>query len=415
MITILFGAGASYPFYTTHLSTAYLTEQVKDKSNWRHVLRKYNENNVDGYECPDIDEAVRIITSPTNSKLNFEQLAEIVDKVYSVKYEISPEYNMLNRILYNIGITLNHTAEAQYIPFFFREIIANAIIDSEQKHRVNEYKHLQKLQIDFLRMISNCDEQVSIVSLNYDDCVPKSIDVLKCYDYCFDFIPRKDYYSNMLLNVQKFFESKKVAYFPHGHLRFIFNDREDVTYESNIFYAEEKRWDGIFNHGTCIVTNNSFCCDFNTFITTGQTKDNALNNMPYAVYYQRLATDFLLSNIIILIGYSFGDHHFNRLLKGFLSKNIRNKVLVVGLYPDTLTMKNEYRDKTEFIYKIYDTFRTEWRLFCTPNGELLPMNEAEVERINENGFGQIFDRVYLFKNGYEEFLVRKEEILEYFI
>ena len=167
--------------------------------------------------------------------------------------------------------------------------------------------------------MSHLDERVSIVSLNYDDCIPTFIDKIGCFQHCFDNLDDHTYYKNAL-NVKRFFAESKVMYFPHGHLRFIFNDRENVTYESDIHEAESMRWDGVFNNRTLVVTKNPFCYDFNTFITTGQTKDNALNNMPYAVYYQKLAVDFLTSNLVILVGYSLNDHHFNRLLKSFLHR-----------------------------------------------------------------------------------------------
>lgn len=52
--TILFGAGASYPFYKTHLSTNYITSQVKLESNWQNMLSNYRHINVEEYQEPDI-------------------------------------------------------------------------------------------------------------------------------------------------------------------------------------------------------------------------------------------------------------------------------------------------------------------------------------------------------------------------
>ena len=409
MVTILFGAGASFPFYKNHLSTQYLTQQVKLEDNWRKMLEIYNLYNVDGCDIPDIDSVISLLKYPVCDCLNFEQLAEIVDKISSLGYDNIPCNNVFNRIVAYLKIHYPHSSQCQYIPFMFREIIANAILASETHERVDDYDSLQKLQRDFLRNISDNNEKVSVVSLNYDDCIPSSIDQLGCFEYCFDY--NQGIYKNML-NIKNFFAKAKVVYFPHGHLRFIFNEKENVSYEANIHLAEKQRWKGIYNHGTLVVTKTPFCYDFNTFITTGMTKDNALNNMPYAIYYQRLAADFLSSELVILVGYSFSDPHFNRLLKSFLHKNETNKILFITKYSEQITLTDEYKDENNLITKINFVFGPEWGIFVTNTGEILPVNKDGVRKINEEGFSEIFKRVFLYKNGYEEFLKEQDKILD---
>ena len=405
--TILFGAGASYPFYKPHLSTKYITSRVKLESNWQDMLSNYRYVNVEGYLEPDIMPWINFLNGSGNEDLNFEQLAEIVDKISSVQYDSNPEHNMLNCIVCDLNANLQHRTQAQYIPFFFREIIANIIIEQEMEGRVDNYEELQRLQKQLLKRISENSDQASVISLNYDECVPVSIDEIHEYDNCFH-----DERGNgdMELDVRRFFEGNKVVYYPHGHLRFVFNDKENVIYVPDIREAEQKRWNGLFNQGSLVITQTPFCYDFNTFITTGQTKDNAFNNMPYAVYYQRMAIDFLTSDLIVLIGYSFGDPHFNRLLKSFHHINDINKVLVVDMYPEAVTMLHEYRDTNNLIAKINQTFTPGWGIRVTNNGEMRPMNQEEINHVNQDGFGEILPRVYFFKNGYEEFLNRQEEV-----
>ena len=405
--TILFGAGASYPFYETHLSTNYITSQVKQKNNWQDMLSNYRQINVEGYQEPDIMPWIDFLNGAGNEVLNFEQLAEIVDKISSVQYDCFPQNNMLNRIVYALNANFQHRMQAQYIPFFFREIIANIIIKQEMDGRADNYEGLQRLQQQMLMRISEESDQASVISLNYDECVPISIDAINKYDNCFR---QKKGYRDTELDVRGFFAAEKVVYYPHGHLRFVFNHKESAVYVPDIFEAERQRWNGLFNQGSLVITQTPFCYDFNTFITTGQTKDNAFNNMPYAVYYQRMAMDFLTSNLIVLIGYSFGDPHFNRLLKSFHHLNNTNKVLVVDMYPDEVTMLNEYRDSNNLIAKINQTFTPGWGIRVTNDGELQPMNQEEVNLVNQYGFGEILPRVYFFKNGYEEFLNRQEEV-----
>lgn len=409
MVTILFGAGASFPFYKNHLSTQYFTQQVKLEDNWRRMLEIYNKYNADEYDIPEIEFVISLLNSSVCSCLNFEQLAEIVDKISSLGYDAIPCNNVFNRIAAYLNIQYPHRSQSQYIPFIFREIIANAILYSEENERVDDYDYLQKLQQDFLRNISDYNEKASVVSLNYDDCIPTSIDQLGCFEYCFDY--NQGIYENML-DIKNFFAKTKVVYFPHGHLRFIFNDKENVSYEANIQMAEKQRWSGIHNHGTQVVTTTPFCYDFNTFITTGMTKDNALNNMPYAIYYQKLASDFLSSELVILVGYSFNDPHFNRLLKSFLHKNETNKVLIITKYQDPITLTDEYKDETNLIAKINFVFGSEWGVLVTSTGEILPTNKDAVKKINEEGFSEIFKNVFLYKNGYEEFLKEQDRILD---
>ena len=373
------------------------------------MLEIYNKYNADEYDIPEIEFVISLLNSSVCSCLNFEQLAEIVDKISSLGYDAIPCNNVFNRIAAYLNIQYPHRSQSQYIPFIFREIIANAILYSEENERVDDYDYLQKLQQDFLRNISDYNEKASVVSLNYDDCIPTSIDQLGCFEYCFDY--NHGVYQNML-DIKNFFAKTKVVYFPHGHLRFIFNDKENVSYEANIQMAEKQRWSGIHNHGTQVVTTTPFCYDFNTFITTGMTKDNALNNMPYAIYYQKLASDFLSSELVILVGYSFNDPHFNRLLKSFLHKNETNKVLIITKYQDPITLTDEYKDETNLIAKINFVFGSEWGVLVTSTGEILPTNKDAVKKINEEGFSEIFKNVFLYKNGYEEFLKEQDRILD---
>lgn len=409
--TILFGAGASYPFYKTHLSTDYITGEVKQKDNWLNMLSTYYVENEGEYQEPDIMPWISFLNGSSNEDLNFEQLAEIVDKISSTQFDCFPQGNMLNRICYALNAHLQHRTQAQYIPFFFREIIANAIIKQETTEgRADNYKELQRLQQQLLMLISARNNQVSVISLNYDECVPISIDAIHEYDHCFR--NKKEHNGIELLDVKSFFNEEKVVYFPHGHLRFVFTDKENVKYVPDIYEAEQQRWKGLFNRGSVVLTQTPFSYDFNTFITTGQTKDNAFNNMPYAVYYQRMAIDFLTSNLIVLIGYSFGDPHFNRLLKSFHHINDKNKVLVVDMYQQTVTMTNEYRDPNNLIAKINQTFTPGWGIRVTNDGERQPMNQEEVNNVNQGGFGEILPRVYFFKNGYEEFLNKQKDVFE---
>lgn len=144
--------------------------------------------------------------SSDNKSLNFEQLAEIIDKLSSLGFDSYPCNNLFNRLISSLHISYPHIAQSHYIPFFYREIIANAIIDSEDNQKADNYDVLQEQQQGFLEYISNRCEKVSVVSLNYDDSIPKSIDNLTEFKYCFDY--NQGAYDKML-DIAKFFMKRK--------------------------------------------------------------------------------------------------------------------------------------------------------------------------------------------------------------
>lgn len=43
MQTIIFGAGASVPYFNPRLSTSYLTSKVSDFNEWDRVMKKYRQ------------------------------------------------------------------------------------------------------------------------------------------------------------------------------------------------------------------------------------------------------------------------------------------------------------------------------------------------------------------------------------
>lgn len=413
MNTILFGAGASIPFFDPPLTTAYITDQILDIANWQEVFKKLTKANYNGYNLIGISEVKPVLCRLSSLKkrrfkLNFEDIAEVLDKLSSYGFK-APQHNLLNTILSFFKPTITISAQWQHIPFLLREIIANTIIDMHKNHCISNYDKMISLQNDFIGHIQREDNCISLVSLNYDDIVPTSVDMLN--DISCHFTDNTKRHKNTI-NIKDFFKSKTVAYFPHGNLRFVFTDELNVSYSKDIDQAEKERWDGLFNRGTTNVVNSSFSYDFNTFITTGKTKDNAFNNMPYSIYYQRLATDFLNSSKIFIIGYSFGDIHLNRLLRSFLYTNNENKVYVIDKYDSMVTMIDEYTDNSNIITKIHDTFKPDWYIiFNNKLSQKSPHNQLEVNKINQEGYGEIFDRIIFYKKGYDQFLNEFHEVL----
>ena len=411
MKTFLFAAGASVPYFENpSLSTSYLTEKVKDINEWQRVIGKYKSITGQNVVIAQPQFIVKVINMILNfvPDATFEQIGEVLDKISSYSMDSIPSNRMMNlvqRVLLEI-MNIPHKWPCigmQEIPFLFREIIAESILELENNHKTRDYTQLLENQKAFIAYAAK-DEEASIISTNYDNCVPNSLDGLG-FDTCFKPI---DHRYLMQIDIHRFMNAPRVVYYPHGHLRFHFTDNDNVTYWRDSIMANNERWYGLASFAigsTLTVTPGKYAYNFNTFITTGQTKDDSFNHLPYAIYYQRMACDIANSNTVYIIGYSFGDDHFNRLMKSFLKLKDTNKVVIVDYYHDAIGMVDEYMDQNNIISKICQVFGTEWSIiYDNTRHTKLPFNQPEVDRLNKDGFGEIFKNVYFYKKGYKDFL-----------
>ena len=418
--TIIFGAGASVPFFNPRLSTKYLTDKVKDWKEWERVIAKYRQYNKDSVIATPsqvISVIDRILCYKPDA--HFEQIAEIIDKISSFGFDSSPHANMMNlqlKVFLDLGFSINNATgifgpEWRDVPFLLREIIAEAILELEINYKASNYDELLNLQRDFIGTVSSLSDTISVLSFNYDDCVLDSLFGLG-FEKGFEL---KDQYYLRQLNPGIFLKAKKVAYFPHGHVKFQFTDNENVTFWGDSIEANKQRWEGINDTmlgSTLSVLNAKYAYNFNTFITTGQTKDDSLNHMPYSVYYQRLASDLAMSNIVYLVGYSFGDDHINRLLQSFLKTEPNNKVYVVDYYEQPITLTNEYETDSNILNRIHIVLGTTWQLRVDSNGQKIPFDQSAVNLINSKGYGKVFDQVVFYKKGYDAFLHEFKEVIQ---
>lgn len=418
MQTIIFGAGASVPFFSPRLSTAYLTDKVSDINEWGLVMKKYRQYEKN-YELAAPVDVVGVINAIKKilPDANFEQIAEVVDKISSMGFDkmLNNMMNLQMCVMASRGYLDNNASrplgpEWRDVPFLFREIIAEAILDLEKNHKAANYQELEDLQREFIRMVSEKSENTSVLSFNYDDCVINSLDGLG-FEKGFSLT---DQYYLRQIDPGKFMKANKVVYFPHGHLKFQFTDNDNVTFWGDSEQANQERWKGVSGvqmGSTLTLLNGKYAYNFNTFITTGQTKDDSLNHLPYSAYYQRLACDLAHSNVIYIVGYSFGDDHVNRLLQTFLKIDARNKVFVIDFYEGEITLTNEYETQSNIINKIHQVLGTEWQLRIDSSGVKKPFDQAKVDAINAKGYGELFDQVVFYKNGYDAFLHEFETVI----
>lgn len=420
MVTLLFGAGASVPFFDPVLNTTYLTERVCSKSEWDRVIKKYKGKKgeyasiVSSCEVMRATQAMRLF----KPQVTFEEIAEVLDKISSYGFDSWPTSNTMNLLIHTVHSSMVKRVGNPFgpkwgdVPFLLREIIAEAILDLENKHKKGEYQTLCVAQKGLIETLCRKDSHVSIVSLNYDDCL---FDSLKGLDFEHGF-RQSGGSPQCQLDIGRFMHAPKVIYFPHGQLRFQFIDNGQVTYWDDSNKANEERWKKleIGTLGSSItLLPGKFAYHYNTFIVTGQTKDDALNAIPYSVYYQRLAIDLYKSDTIFIIGYSFGDNHINRLLMSFLKTDVRHTVMVVDYYGEPVSMTKEYADQSNILSKLHNWFSTAWDLSASDGGKVAYMYGDEVNCINETGYGWIFKQVMFYKRGYASFLKEYGEVMKY--
>ena len=216
------------------------------------------------------------------------------------------------------------------------------------------------------------------------------------------------------MDMSKFMSAARTVCFPHGHLKFQLTDDDNVSFWHNSTAANQTRWDsinGMMLGSSMTVFPDTFAYNFNTFLTTGQTKDAALNHLPYAAYYQKLAADLCQSDTVCIIGYSFGDAHVNRLLRSFLKINPNNTAFIIDYYPNPITMVDEYVTENHLLNKVHLVLGTDWQIRVSPSGQKRPIDEEAVRAINNNGYGEIFSQVVFYKKGYAAFLDEYKDVL----
>lgn len=347
-------------------------------------------------------------THPNNT---FETYAEIVDKVASLGYDNVPEHNMLNTLLVVLfgWYSVKVGPEWRDVPFLYREIIIQSILELEREQKIADYDIYISYLHDFIEWVAATDKKTSLVSLNYDNVLFESIKGLG-FNHCFDYVPQA---GNMdFFDYELFHRSEKVVYFPHGHSRFKRTNYDTIQYFENPRKAEESRWAGLRDNtpysSLTLNNNNAFAYDFNSFITTGQTKDSSLNMAPYDAYYQRLSRDILDSEFVYVVGYSFGDEHINRLLHSYLYTNPLGRILIVDKTDGIINLANDIIKNKGIVRKLYDTFKPV--VFFPKIADISSYESQGIWEINNYGYGQLVSRISFYRKGVLEFLKEYKDL-----
>ena len=400
MKLLLFGAGASIPFYPS-LTTDYITKEIKTQEYWKHIIELYNETNNSKIDYTQIITLLETIIT-TNPQPNFEEVCGFIDSITNILIDAEGNtYDKYDRIADTLlkckilELKLESISNIKYIPYLFRCLIVHIFLN------IPKTKYYDKLIIQQKRFINyfiRKTNKASIVSLNYDDILKDTIGNI--YYNGFD----KNQPSHMPFSCENFFHSKKTISYLHGCIRF-FYALPDIQYSygniPSIKYRLNKlRLQKNLNnqHFSSNIENHSY----NVFITTGIEKNTSMDYSPYNAYYTKFASDICKSSMIIIIGYSFKDQHVNRILSPFLNMNKGNKIILVD-YKQANVSPHDLMNKGNILYDIYKVF------LC----KLEIDNNHEYDNINNNGYGFITNQILYYKNGYENFLNEYKQVINY--
>jgi hypothetical protein len=410
--TILFGAGASREFYRPEFTTDSLTAAIKDVGRWNRVLQRHTDlsNGANTFEPTEVLTALQEIQRLRPYAV-FEDIIALLDRVSSFEhtgFPTPPGRFLLHDMLhfYKVKQRFLHSNWLD-VPFLGRQLLAEAVLTHE---RQPDYDARCKTQRGFLAYLMS-HGPINITSLNYDESLDHStvgLDIETGFrDECFD--------------VRPYLFARHVIAYPHGHVRFI-PTQEALLLASDGTAAAERRWQGLkpsSRPSTKTWDETRFDKTFDTFLVTGLLKDFALNQNPYAAYYQRFATDLCTTDLLVIAGYSFGDEHFNRFIVNYADQDPDHRQLLIIEYdPDPIDMKAVWRpgQKVFEILRRIKAGKKRSLPFTLPNDSVdfekaTYAHNPGVEEINARGYGTLYPGIAYDKRGYQRFLEDYDAVL----
>ena len=400
MKLLLFGAGASIPFFEKPLTTAYITNEILKKDRWEMILNEHwKTQNEPISTSHQIIKLIKTIKSNFYNA-NFEDIGEVLDKIallnWPYDYEKKVVYKETIHSLIKCKILKNNIKRNFYsykIPFLFRCVLLSIFLEAENNHSAC-YHNIIKKQKEFIDYYTQYDSKSSIVSLNYDDNLYQSVKGL----FNTGFIKDEVYKNRNAFSVNEYFKSNKTICFLHGNIRFW-----GYKFMNNTIEPLSNRIQNMYKIGDEYTPYNLNVPSFNTSLITGRDKEVIFNEQPYSAYYAKLASDILESEEIIIVGYSFNDEHLNRFLKNYWSKNKFKRIIIVDKI-EGLIDSNHPENFNGVIDKIEQVFST----------SLNYDNKEEIDKVNTEGYGYLFPKILFYKNGYESFLNECDNVISCF-
>ena len=400
-ITIILGAGASCEFVKdSKLTSAFIMQKLLNADAWHNLFANhYNGSQV----IPDIENIMKLINENRKESDNFEDLIEIIDKVCTL---LNPHKFSDALLIRSVNYITDQLLENSFdrddlvnLPLYIRELIAEIIKEyNNALGKESESQKLIDLQREFIRHLLDKCNNVSVHSLNYDDCILTSLEPL---GFCSGF-DDSGYFQK-----SEYQSSNKVISYLHGTPHFVpkfkyfSGNSAIVRYYKNSEEASKERWRLSAKH-LGLYTDGIVHPDYNYCITTGHSKDIHFYNQPYATYYTRLAEDLDNADLIFIIGYSFGDEHINQLLSSIRGHEQPKSVVIVDF--DNPDEKNYEKKAQEKIARIIITLEKQYAEIATN----IPFQNI-LSQLLDRKFAKIgCNDIYYYNHGYASFL--KEDI-----
>lgn len=399
-VVVILGAGASISNFDPPLTTLSLTEAVRDSSRWSDLLDRYHKiaqsaNTIDRQAVTDLISRL----TDLGAKYNFEDYAEIIDKMASYTYGSNSDEKILHTAIRFLnpkpGFHALHTWTA--VPFLLRQLIAERIQEKHECEVAKDYQEQALALGSFMAYLFSIVD-LSVVSFNYDDVLneaSRSANVIL-----------EDGFKSSYFDAADYINGQSIVAFPHGHARFVL-DGNGLRQYPTMHEANQKRLDNLYcatRDGTEYLISGPNSYSFNTFLTSGRDKDNSFNMNPYAAYYQRLASDLLRARVVIVIGFSFRDAHICRLLINFTKVRSDNILFVIDYKQEQIDISVELTKPESLIARLLNAAG----VHSVPMSSIFPTRsyvlQDGVDDLNANGVGEIYPQIKMCKFGLAPFL-----------
>ena len=320
-LTVLIGAGATIEIGGP--TTSDITKKVRRKKQGFFNERK----------SYFIDRVAKVLDSHYKEPVNFEEIYHTLELISS--YEKGW-----------IGASKEHTPymtpflKPRFNRFFDHVMLSNAkrdLIDTVASIVYNYDSQYSPEKFSWHHRFWNTimdNYKLDIATLNYDTCIEKSLsnleDGFEKTQYNFKrFSPKKLSRSN-----------KSKIYHLHGCINYGFEraknpneysleDDFNDLYKFNSFKDASMTWSGRSGN----TSQSSEEASIGPIIT-GLKKTDKIINFPYSSYFNALHNAIICNNALLIIGYSFGDTHFNRLLERIVRIHRDKRRIAVISYHD---------------------------------------------------------------------------------
>ncbi len=351
-LTVFLGAGAAIEIDGPTTNT--ITSKVRKKK--QRFLNK---------STAFIDRVAKVLDKHYDTPCNFEEIYHVLEQINSFRTGwsgASKKYTPYMTAFAKPGLTrffkdaINiNSAKNNLIA-----VVAKLIDEYDSNYKT---KSKNTWHTDFWQQADK-NFKLNIATLNYDTCIEQSIPNLED-----GFEPTEHNFERF--NPHKLKKStRSKIYHLHGCIQYgygrpkninqytLLDDFEDV----NKFQSYKDASPTWFGRSTN-VDQSSEGATIGPIIT-GLKKTDKVINFPYSSYYSAIHDAVITNNALLIVGYSFGDLHFNRLLERVVGVHgDKRRIVVITKYTGKVWHRNwsamdwpEQRDMMVFMSKAFQDY-----------------------------------------------------------